>query len=90
MALALNKQDIAALRNSLVNMSTLTPGGKGSVTWPIGNPPGNIPSSRFDVVRWDYFTETEIYLDSDFSTVKKLEGADKRDIQVVLLPHQHI
>ncbi|KAJ9598451.1 hypothetical protein L9F63_010847, partial [Diploptera punctata] len=83
-ALVHNKQDIAVLRNSLVNMSTLTPGGKTSVSWPIGNPPGNIASSRFDVVRWDYFTETEIYLQSDFSTVKKLEGADKADIQYIV------
>ncbi|KAJ4439449.1 hypothetical protein ANN_07573 [Periplaneta americana] len=79
-----NKQDIAALRNSLVNMSTLTPGGRGSVTWPVGSPPGNVPSSRFDVLRWDYFTESEIYLQSDFSNVKPLEGADKKDIQYVV------
>ncbi|PSN43934.1 Chondroitin sulfate synthase 2 [Blattella germanica] len=83
-ALAHNKQDIATLRNSLMNMSALTPGGKDSVSWPVGNPPGNIPGSRFDVLKWDYFTETEIYLDSDFSTVKKLEGADKNDVQYVL------
>lgn len=82
MGLVHNKQDIATLRHSLVNMSELTPGGWSSVTWPVGIPPGIVPTNRFDVIRWDYFTDTEIYLDSDFSNGKKLEGADKNDIQV--------
>lgn len=79
-----NKQDIATLRHSLVNMSELTPGGWSSVTWPVGIPSGIVPTNRFDVIRWDYFTDTEIYLDSDFSNGKKLEGADKNDIQYVV------
>ena len=82
MGLVHNKQDIATLRHSLVNMSELTPGGLSSVTWPVGIPSGIVPTNRFDVIRWDYFTDTEIYLDSDFSNGKKLEGADKNDIQV--------
>jgi hypothetical protein len=64
-------------------MSELTPEGKSSITWPVGSPPGNVPTSRFDVLRWDYFTDTEMYLNSDFSNVKELEGADKKDIQVI-------
>lgn len=63
-------------------MSELTPGGRNSITWPVGSPSGNVPTNRFDVLRWDYFTDTEIYLHSDFSNVKKLDGADKTDIQV--------
>lgn len=65
-------------------MSEMTPGRRSSVTWPIGIPSGNVPTNRFDVLRWDYFTDTEVYLNSDFSNVKKLEGADKKDIQVTI------
>ncbi|XP_021935105.1 chondroitin sulfate synthase 2 isoform X3 [Zootermopsis nevadensis] len=78
------EQAITTLHNSLVNMSELTPGGRNSVTWPVGSPSGNVPTNRFDVLRWDYFTDTEIYLHSDFSNVKKLDGADKTDIQYVM------
>ncbi|PNF25352.1 hypothetical protein B7P43_G10932 [Cryptotermes secundus] len=79
-----NKQDITSLRNSLVNMSEMTPGRRSGVTWPIGIPSGTVPINRFDVLRWDYFTDTEVYLNSDFSNVKKLDGADKKDIQYVV------
>ncbi|XP_046984721.1 chondroitin sulfate synthase 2 [Schistocerca americana] len=71
---------IDALRHSMTNKShTLVP-----ITWPVGNQPGNIPSTRFDVLRWDYFTEKLMYLGSDFTNVKQLTGADKRDIEYVL------
>lgn len=65
-------------------MSEMTPGRRSSVTWPTGIPSGTVPTNRFDVLRWDYFTDTEVYLNSDFSHVKKLEGADKKDIQVTV------
>lgn len=77
------KLDIANLRHSLLNMSHLVPGGKKSVSWPVGNQPGNKPNTRFDVLRWDYFTETHIYLANDFTNIKKLSGAEKSDIQVI-------
>ena len=32
------------------------------------------PKNRFDVIRWDYFTETLIYLQDDFTNVKPLKG----------------
>ena len=32
------------------------------------------PKNRFDVIRWDYFTETLIYFQDDFTNVKPLKG----------------
>lgn len=52
------------------------------MTWPVGSPPAVKPLNRFDVIRWDYFTEEKIYLKSDFSNVENLQGAHLLDIQV--------
>lgn len=64
-------------------MSQFSPEGFTTVTWPIGNQPGNKPATRFDVLRWDYFTETDIYSSTDFDNVRSLNDAEKRDIQVI-------
>lgn len=32
------------------------------------------PKNRFDVIRWDYFTETHIFFQDDFTNVKELLG----------------
>ena len=53
-----------------------------NVTWPIGSQPPSKPSNRFDLLRWDYFNEKEIFLKSDFTNVNDLEGADLIDIKV--------
>ncbi|RUS82928.1 hypothetical protein EGW08_009312, partial [Elysia chlorotica] len=42
------------------------------------------PKNRFDVIRWDYFTETHIFFQDDFTNVKELIGADKMDIQDII------
>ncbi|RZF45951.1 hypothetical protein LSTR_LSTR008328 [Laodelphax striatellus] len=78
------KLEISNLRRSLVNMSYVAPGGRDSVTWPVGSQPGNKPVNRFDVLRWDYFTQTHIYLANDFSNIRSLTGAEKIDVQYVL------
>lgn len=78
------KLDIANLRHSLLNMSHLAPGGRKIISWPIGNQPGNKPNNRFDILRWDYFTETHIYLSNDFTNVKLLSDAEKSDVLYVL------
>ena len=66
----------------MINMSYIAPGGRSGVAWPVGATPGNRPVSRFDVLRWDYFTTSHIYPESDFSNLKELVGADKFDIEV--------
>ncbi len=63
-------------------MASFTPDGNNSVTWPIGNQPHHKPATRFDVTRWDYFTETHIYLSDEFSTLRRLNEAEKEDVRV--------
>uniref|UniRef100_A0A1B6C963 Hexosyltransferase n=1 Tax=Clastoptera arizonana TaxID=38151 RepID=A0A1B6C963_9HEMI len=79
-----NLAKIEELRHSIVNISYSTPKGRKGVTWPIGNQPPTIPATHFDILRWDYFTLTHVYLDNDFSNLKPLTGAEKQDIEYVL------
>lgn len=53
--------------------------------WPVGSPPSVKPLNRFDVLRWDYFTENQIYLKSDFKNVETMKGADLLDVKVCKL-----
>lgn len=47
--------------------------GCGNIPWPVGVPPPFKPPTRFDVLRWDYFNETHLFLknDNDFSDLLK-------------------
>lgn len=83
-ALTATQLEIAARRSAVLNMSYIAPGGRSGVAWPVGATPGNRPASRFDVLRWDYFTLSHIYPESDFSNLKELVGADKQDVEYVL------
>lgn len=74
--------NIKELRKSVVAESVLEPPGFGKVSWPIGSQPGNTPVSRFDVLKWDYFSETHLYLDSRLSNIRLLNKAEYADIQV--------
>ncbi|XP_050537031.1 chondroitin sulfate synthase 2 [Daktulosphaira vitifoliae] len=76
--------NIKELRKSIVTESILEPPGFGKVSWPVGSQPGNTPISRFDVLKWDYFSETHLYLDSRLSNVRLLNKAEYSDIQNVL------
>lgn len=79
------KNQIKLLRESIKLESKKTPYPNESLAWPLGNRPGTKPANRFDVIRWDYFTEKYIYLTNDFDTIKELDGSEKLDIQVSLL-----
>lgn len=73
---------IEVLRRSIVAESTLEPPGFGKVTWPVGSQPGSTPSTRFDVLKWEHFTDTHLYLDSRLSNIRPLNEAENADIHV--------
>lgn len=83
-ALLSTKLEISALRHTVLNTSHLHPDDYKKVTWPVGNQVGNKPMTRFDVLRWDYFTESHIYLSTDFSNVRPLNSAERLDIKNIL------
>ncbi|KAK7789799.1 hypothetical protein R5R35_012982 [Gryllus longicercus] len=80
------KRNISHLRRSITNTSMIAPVPVEPVAakWPIGNQGGNIPTTRFDVLQWNYLSEKEFYLNSDFSNVKQMNGADKLDMAYIL------
>ncbi|ESP02248.1 hypothetical protein LOTGIDRAFT_138772 [Lottia gigantea] len=80
------RQEIEKTKDNIMYMSQFAPGGRESVSWPIGKsvPEPYKPKSRFDVIRWDYFTETHIYFKDDFTNLVELKGEDKLDVQDVI------
>ncbi|XP_013394634.1 chondroitin sulfate synthase 2 [Lingula anatina] len=78
------KQQIDALQKSIINISQLTPDPNEHAGWPVGVQQPFRPKNRYDVLRWDYFTEKHIYLKGDFSTVEELKGIDKQDVADIL------
>lgn len=75
------QKKISIIRKSILNMASLGPPQERNVSWPIGNQPGNKATSRFDILRWTYFNETHIFLNTDFSTVQELKTDAKFDIE---------
>lgn len=74
--------EIKELRRSIVDESVLEPPNFRKVTWPVGSQPGNIPATRYDVLKWEHFTDTHLYLDSRLSNIRPLNEAESIDIRV--------
>lgn len=51
-----------------------TPDGCDSLIWPLGVPEPYRPKSRHEVIRWDYFNATHLFLGTDFDTVEEMTG----------------
>merc|ERR1719193_1486595 len=75
---------ISALQAKLIENAKKLPADVADNSWPIGVQQPAPPKSRFDVMRWDYFTEEHIYLEDDFTNVSPLVGADKEDVDQVI------
>ncbi|XP_054031303.1 chondroitin sulfate synthase 2 isoform X2 [Dryobates pubescens] len=66
------------------NASSLSADGDHGATWPVGIPPPFQPKTRFEVLRWDYFTEEQVYACMDGSPKCELRGADLADVADVV------
>lgn len=66
------------------NVSVVAFEGNRSAQWPIGINPPFEPKSRFEVLRWEYFTEEEIYSCIDGSPKCELSGIDRMDVADVI------
>ncbi|KGL77720.1 Chondroitin sulfate synthase 2, partial [Tinamus guttatus] len=73
-------QEIQQLQLEIQNSSSLSADGDHSATWPIGIPPPFQPKTRFEVLRWDYFTEDQVYACVDGSPKCELHGVDLADV----------
>nr|XP_005485291.1 chondroitin sulfate synthase 2 [Zonotrichia albicollis] len=77
-------QEIQQLQMEIQNASSLSADGDHIATWPIGIPPPFQPKTRFEVLRWDYFTEEQVYACVDGSPKCELHGADLADVADVV------
>jgi hypothetical protein len=66
-------RSISKYEDTIENLSCYAPEGCGNIPWPVGASPPFKPSSRFDVLRWDYFNETHIYLKTDIDVIDPMK-----------------
>lgn len=78
------QKKILNIRKTILNMQNLGPLQQRNVSWPIGNQPGNNAIGRFDILRWTYFNQTHLFLNTDFSTIQELKTDVKFDIDRII------
>ncbi|CAF0742615.1 unnamed protein product [Adineta steineri] len=77
-------RSISKYEETIENLSCYAPEGCGNIPWPVGVPPPFKPTSRFDVLRWDYFNETHIYLKTDIDVIDPMKDDDHEEIHEVI------
>lgn len=77
-------QEIENTKKEILYLSQFAPGGRSSLSWPVGLPAPFKPKNRFDVIHWQYFTATHLYFDSDYSNEKLLKGVNKMDVDEII------
>lgn len=65
---------IDQLEQNIMETACDTPEGCDSLVWPLGVPQPYKPTSRHEVIRYDYFNLTHLYFGSDFDVVEELSG----------------
>ncbi|CAK6966328.1 chondroitin sulfate synthase 2 isoform X1 [Scomber scombrus] len=76
--------EIAKLQAEIKNVSVVAFEGNRSAHWPVGINPPFEPKSRFEVLKWEYFTEKDIYSCIDGSPKCELRGIDSMDVADVI------
>ncbi|XP_052421812.1 chondroitin sulfate synthase 2 [Carassius gibelio] len=77
-------EEIRKLQAEIKNVSVVAFEGNRSSLWPVGINPPFEPKTRFEVLRWDYFTEDQVYSCIDGSPKCELRGIDKLDVADVI------
>ncbi|KAG1960069.1 chondroitin sulfate synthase [Pimephales promelas] len=77
-------EEIEKLQAEIRNVSVVAFEGNRSALWPVGINPPFEPKTRFEVLRWDYFTEDQVYSCTDGSPKCELHGIDKLDVADVI------
>ncbi|XP_063069657.1 chondroitin sulfate synthase 2 [Engraulis encrasicolus] len=77
-------EEIEKLQAQIKNVSSLAFEGNRSALWPIGVNPPFEPKTRFEVLKWEFFTEDTIYSCLDGSPKCELRGIDRMDVADVI------
>lgn len=67
---------ITDIEKNIMDIVCETPDGCESLIWPLGVSAPYKPKSRHEVIRWDYFNRTHIFLGNDFETIEELTGVN--------------
>ncbi|KAG8035704.1 hypothetical protein G9C98_001132 [Cotesia typhae] len=79
------EDEIIKLRNEISSSAHLSPvTNKTPLSWPVGIGPGNKAPGRFDVLRWNFFNETHVFMETDFDNVAPLVGSKKLEVDYAL------
>ncbi|XP_056145765.1 chondroitin sulfate synthase 2 [Lampris incognitus] len=76
--------EIAKLQAEIRNVSVVAFDGNRSAQWPVGINPPFEPKNRFEVLKWEYFTEEQIYSCVDGAPKCDLNGVDKLDVADII------
>ncbi|KAK1798696.1 hypothetical protein P4O66_006978 [Electrophorus voltai] len=77
-------QQIQDLQVEMKRVSCCAVDGNRSAAWPVGVPPPFWPRSRFEVLRWEYFSEEELFSCADGAPKCQLSEADRQDVADVI------
>ncbi|CAF2813716.1 unnamed protein product [Rotaria sp. Silwood2] len=77
-------KSISKYEETIEELSCYAPEGCGNIPWPVGVPSPFKPPTRFDVLRWDFFNETHIYLKTDNDVINSLDNDDYEDVHEVI------
>ncbi|KAJ3591735.1 hypothetical protein NHX12_006867 [Muraenolepis orangiensis] len=76
--------EITKLQAEIKNVSVVAFDGNRTSQWPVGITPPFEPKTRFEVLRWEYFTEEHVYSCVDGSPKCELRGVDRMDVADVI------
>ncbi|CAF1062610.1 unnamed protein product [Rotaria sordida] len=77
-------KSISKYEETIEELSCYAPEGCGNIPWPVGVSPSFKPPTRFDVLRWDFFNETHIYLKTDNDVINPMDDGDYEDVHEVI------
>ncbi|KAM3910401.1 chondroitin sulfate glucuronyltransferase-like, partial [Leptodactylus fuscus] len=70
--------------SEIQNLSSFTPDQHSALSWPVGVNPPFSPTSRFDLLTWEYFTEMHTFSCPDGAPKCPLQGVWLLDVRHVL------
>jgi hypothetical protein len=77
-------KSVVSIENDIYETACNTPDGCDSLVWPLGVPSPHKPSNRHDVIRWDYFNLTHLYLGTDFDVIEEQSAHYRADVDEVI------
>ncbi|CAF0897050.1 unnamed protein product [Brachionus calyciflorus] len=77
-------KEIEFIEQDMMITACDTPEGCDSLIWPLGVPPPYKPTSRHEVIRFDYFNLTHLYFGTDFDVVTIMPESYKTDVEELL------